>query len=192
MQGGSPYYHWKNKGKSGWDELAVPAWEAIRTYLQFAGRLPRMAGDDYIFTALSDCAERLRSSYGNCPADGARVSAARTDTTNRPLSGHEVGRLLKKYGALAGLDCAKVHIHSLRHSAYMLYTAAGSDVRFCSKLLHHSSLAITSRYDHVMAGQRNAEWARAWSLLGLQPPSFAPGPEKTGLSGRNGSREKGS
>ena len=155
LQAGSPYYHWENKGKSGWDELAVPAWEAIRTYLQLANRLPTMAGDDYIFTPLSDAA--------------ARFGRIEDWHTNRPLSGHEVGRLLKKYGALAGLDCAMVHIHTLRHSAYMLYTAAGSDVRFCSKLLHHSSLATTSRYDHIMAGQRNTEWAKAWSLLDLRP-----------------------
>ena len=158
LQAGSPYYHWQNKGKAGWDELAVPAWEAIRTYLQLANRLSTIAGEDYIFTPLGDAA--------------ARFGRIEDWHTNRPLSGHEVGRLLKKYGALAGLDCRKVHIHSLRHSAYMLYTAAGSDIRFCSKLLHHSSLAITSRYDHIMAGQRNTEWAKAWNLLGLPALCF--------------------
>lgn len=161
LQAGSPYYHWENKGKSGWDELAVPAWEAIRTYLQLANRLSTITRDDYIFTPLSDAA--------------ARFGRIEDWHTNRPLSGHEVGRLLKKYGALAGLDPALLHVHTLRHSAYMLYTAAGSDVRFCSKLLHHSSLATTSRYDHIMAGQRNTEWAKAWSLLDLRPVGFVPG-----------------
>ena len=90
LQAGSPYYHWENKGKSGWDELAVPAWEAIRTYLQLANRLSAITRDDYIFTPLSDAA--------------ARFGRIEDWHTNRPLSGHEVGRLLKKYGALAGLD----------------------------------------------------------------------------------------
>jgi integrase len=67
LQAGSPYYHWENKGKSGWDELAVPAWEAIRTYLQLANRLPTLTKDDYIFTPLSDAAAKdKRLAFAPC------------------------------------------------------------------------------------------------------------------------------
>ncbi len=160
QQAGRTYYHWSNKGKSGWDELPPPAWDAIRTYLQLAGRLGSSQPTDYIFTPLSDSATR----FGHIQDHDW--------TQNRPLSGHEVGRLLKKYGELAGFDARQLHVHTLRHSAYMLYTEGGVDVRFCSKLLHHGSLATTSHYDHVMAGQRNTEWAKAWSLLDLAPLTF--------------------
>lgn len=164
QQAGRTFYHWDNKGKSGWDELPPPAWDAVRTYLQLANRLGTIQPGDYIFTALSDCAERFRrhSRQNHQPPAPGR----------QPLSGHEVGRLLKKYGKLAGFDERLLHVHTLRHSAYMLYTEGGVDVRFCSKMLHHGSLATTSHYDHVMAGQRNTEWAKAWSLIDLAPLTF--------------------
>lgn len=158
QQGGRTYYHWTNKGKTGWDELPPPAWEALDRYLQLANRRLTIQPGDYIFTPLGDSALR----FGNIAEWDA----------NRPLSGHEVGRLLKKYAALAGFEARLQHVHTLRHSAYMLYTEGGVDVRFCSKLLHHSNLATTSHYDHVMAGQRNTEWAKAWTLLDLDLFTF--------------------
>ena len=116
-----------------------------------------MQPDTFIFTALSD---NIRHLHPHLQPGSA------------PLSAHEVGRLLKFYGRRAGLDPNHLHVHVLRHTAYMLYTNGGADVRFCSKLLHHSSLATTTRYDHVMAGQRNTEWAKAVSQL----PGLAAGP----------------
>jgi integrase len=158
-QAGRWMYHWENKGKEGWDEVPPPAWQAVELYLRLSGRWGKLAAGDYIFTPLGDSTKN----FGR---------AGEEWTTNRPLSGHEVGRCLKFYGARAGLDPALLHTHILRHSAYMLYTEGGVDVRFCSKLLHHSSLAVTTLYDHVMSGQRNTEWAKASAQLKSSPTVF--------------------
>jgi integrase len=157
---GHPQYHWANKGKSGWDELAQPAWDAIDAYLRLSGRRLSMRPGDYIFR----------------PLPGAEFG--RDLAENRPLSGHQVGALVKGYGEQAGLDPALLRVHTLRHSAAMLYMAAGSDVHFTSRLLHHGSLSTTTGYLHKVAGQRNPEWAKAWRLLDLKPLGFDPSTER--------------
>jgi site-specific recombinase XerD len=160
QQGGAWQYYWDNKGKKGWQDLPADAFESLHRYLTLAGRWGNLQPDDYLFTPLTDAVMHLKHIQ---PDDWSR---------NRALSGHEIGRLLKRYGDLAGLDPDLLHVHTLRHSAYMLYTEAGVDVRYCSKLLHHSSLATTTNYDHVMVGQRNTEWRKAAALLTIQPPLF--------------------
>jgi integrase len=162
QHGGIWQYYYKNKGKDGWQDLPGDAWDSVQRFLTLAGRWGKLEADDYIFTPLTDAAAR----FGHIP-DWNR---------NRPLSGHEIGRLLKRYGLLAGLQPDVLHVHTLRHSAYMLYTAAGCELRFCSQLLHHSNLATTSHYDHVMVGQRNTEWRKASALLNVQPPLFPLAP----------------
>lgn len=166
QQGGGWQYYYNNKGKTGWNDLPGDAWESVYRYLTLAGLWGKLTPDDYIFTPLTDSALRFQ-----------RIQDVDW-TRNHPLSGHEIGRLLKRYGELAGLEPDLLHVHTLRHSAYMLYTEAGVDVRFCSKLLNHSSLATTTHYDHIMVGQRNTEWRKAAALLTCQPPLFPidPGP----------------
>lgn len=158
QRSGGWQYYCANKGKEGWHDLPGDAWDSVQRYLSLAGRWGHLTAGDYIFTPLTDAASR----FGHIQAADWR--------RNRPLSGHELGRLLKRYGELAGLDPALLHVHTLRHSAYMLYTAAGVDLRFCSRLLDHSSLATTTHYDHIMVGQHNTEWRRAAALLTIQPP----------------------
>jgi integrase len=161
-RGAVVYYTWSNKGKSGMDELPAAAWQAVKDYLAATGRLSTIQPTDYIFTPLGDSATHFRR------ADGTRPVDPETWTTNRPLSGQEVNRNLRVYARRAGLDnIVKLHVHCLRHSAYMLYREAGVDLEERSRLLHHSSLAITTQYDHRVGGQRNTGWAKAAGLLGL-------------------------
>ena len=66
-----------------------------------------------------------------------------------PLSDDYVRGLLHRLGAKADLD-KRVHPHGLRHTFATELEAAGTPVTVISKLLGHSSVAVTSRYlDHL-------------------------------------------
>jgi integrase/recombinase XerD len=66
-----------------------------------------------------------------------------------PLSGQYVRNLLHRLGSRAGID-KRVHPHGLRHTFADELRRAGVDVVVISKLLGHSSVAVTSRYlDHL-------------------------------------------
>ena len=154
---GRMWYRWSGKGKKDQRfEIPMPAWEAIKAYLKAAGRLEKMEKADYIFTALSNRATRLPN-----------VNALAYDQTRQPLSMREVGRLLKRYCRLAGLDPEQVHVHTLRHTAAMLRKEAGDDVEKISAFLAHSSLSITQIYLHTVEGQKDESWAKVELLLGL-------------------------
>jgi integrase/recombinase XerD len=84
-----------------------------------------------------------------------------------PLSARAVGRILKKYARLAGLEWESIHVHTLRHSAAMLRKESGDDIQAISEFLRHSSLAITQIYLHKIEGQR-VKYGRVADLLGLE------------------------
>jgi site-specific recombinase XerD len=66
-----------------------------------------------------------------------------------PLSDRYVRNLLHRLAAKAGVD-KHVRPHGLRHTFADELRAAGVDVVVISKLLGHSSIAVTSRYlDHL-------------------------------------------
>jgi site-specific recombinase XerD len=66
-----------------------------------------------------------------------------------PLYAQYVRLLLGRLAARAGVD-KRVHPHGLRHTFADELRAAGVDVVVISKLLGHSSIAVTSRYlDHL-------------------------------------------
>jgi site-specific recombinase XerD len=70
-----------------------------------------------------------------------------------PLSDDYVRGLLRRLAAKAGID-KRVHPHGLRHSFAVELEAAGTPVTTISKLLGHSSVAVTARYlDHLTNGQ---------------------------------------
>lgn len=160
-RGGARFYSWANKGKSGTDEIPADAWAAVEDYLRLTGRLEGMGAGDYIFRPSGDSATRL------VRADGSRVVDAATWDRNRPISPQQANANLRFYARRAGLEADQIHLHSLRHSASMLYREAGLGIEERSRLLHHSSISITQIYDHEMAGQRNMGWAKAAGLLGL-------------------------
>lgn len=155
------FYTWSNKGKSGTDELPAEAWLALDRYLTVTNRIATIQPDDYLFTPLSDNATRLRRADGSPLIDPAQW------TRNRPLSSQEINRNLRWYAKRAGITTDRLHVHCLRHSAYMLYREAGVGLEERSRLLHHSSLAITTHYDHMLSGQVNTGWRKAAELLGL-------------------------
>lgn len=71
----------------------------------------------------------------------------------RPLHAQYVRLLLQRLAARAGVD-KRVHPHGLRHTFADELRRAGVDVVTISKLLGHSSIAITVRYlDHLTNSQ---------------------------------------
>ena len=71
----------------------------------------------------------------------------------KPVSDDYVRVLLRRLAAKAGID-KRVHPHGLRHTFADELRAAGVDVVTISKLLGHSSIAVTARYlDHLTNGQ---------------------------------------
>jgi site-specific recombinase XerD len=79
----------------------------------------------------------LRNGPLFCTLDGA------------PVSDRYVRNLLHRLADKAGVD-KRVHPHGMRHTFADELRAAGMDVVAISKLLGHSSIAVTSRYlDHL-------------------------------------------
>ncbi|SRR6266536_3281257 len=70
-----------------------------------------------------------------------------------PLSDDYVRGLLRRLAAGAGI-AKRVHPHGLRHTFAVELEQAGTPVTTISKLLGHSSVAVTARYlDHLTNGQ---------------------------------------
>lgn len=66
-----------------------------------------------------------------------------------PLHAQYVRLMLKRLADQAGVD-KRVHPHGLRHTFAVELRVAGVDVAVISKLLGHSSIAVTTRYlDHL-------------------------------------------
>ena len=70
-----------------------------------------------------------------------------------PMSDDYVRGLLRRLAAKAGIQ-KRVHPHGLRHTFAVECEAAGMTVSEISKLLGHSSVAVTARYlDHLTNAQ---------------------------------------
>src|SRR5258706_9543182 len=70
-----------------------------------------------------------------------------------PLSGDYVRGLLHRLGRQAGVS-KRAHPHGLRHTFAVELEDGGTPVTVISKLLGHSSVAVTARYlDHLTNGQ---------------------------------------
>jgi len=75
------------------------------------------------------------------------------------VSDRYVRDMLKRAAGKAGL-AKRVHPHGLRHTFAVELEAAGVPVTTISKLLGHSSVAVTARYlDHLTNGQAGAALA---------------------------------
>lgn len=152
---GKLFFDWAGKrGKTASEELPRPVYEAIVVYLKAAGRWDSIQDEDCIFTALTKVAERLP----NVP----------TMPTNQPLTGAMVNRIVKKVARRAGLRWREIHVHTLRHSAALLYyEKSGNDVRQVSKLLHHSNGATTMIYLNHLEDKGNDLWQDVAEMLGV-------------------------
>lgn len=70
-----------------------------------------------------------------------------------PISDDYVRGLLRRLAVKAGIT-KRVHPHGLRHTFAVELEQAGTPVTVISKLLGHSSIAVTARYlDHLTNGQ---------------------------------------
>jgi integrase len=153
--GNRVYYRWAGKGKVDQRlEVPLPLWNAVGEYLDADLRLDKIQPYEYIFSSLR---AELRIPAGRLitPGDG-------------PISGHEVGRILKAYCRQAGLDPEKIHVHSLRHTGAMLRRKAGASPEEVMEYLGHANLAVTTIYLHKLAGKSDQSWATVAEMLGLE------------------------
>lgn len=61
-----------------------------------------------------------------------------------------MGRKVKAYCELAGLDAEKIHTHTLRHTAATLTYANSNDLVGTGKMLGHNDIRTTQIYAHMM------------------------------------------
>ncbi|BCY18659.1 tyrosine recombinase XerD [Leptolinea sp. HRD-7] len=153
---GQIIYRWRGKGKQDQRlEVPAPVYQAVCAYIEKAGRLETIQPFDYIFTPVH---------RGNKPMPGGkRVNP------DQPISGEEVGRLLKRYLKLAGLHAKGIRPHSLRHSGAVLMQEAGATDREIMEFLGHKNLSITQVYLHNLRGNHNSHWMTVGELLGISP-----------------------
>lgn len=154
------YYRWSGKGKTRRDEMAKPVFSAICNHLKITGRLEGMQKGEFLFAPLSDNATRLPN------------VCAQTWDPNRAISMHQVQNLLKLYCSKAGLP--ELRVHDLRHTAAMLRTQIGDDVRKVSDFLAHSNIAITQTYLHDLEGRADDSWKTVEKLLGINKSVHQP------------------
>jgi site-specific recombinase XerD len=103
----------------------------------------------------------------------------------RPMHEQYVRNLLHRLGLKAGID-KRVHPHGLRHTFAFELQEAGTPVVVISKLLGHSSIAVTARYlDHLSNAQAidALEGVELPELEGISAPRKKPA--------RNKQREEG-
>jgi integrase/recombinase XerD len=141
-------------GKTKWKELPPPVWEAIRHYLDLAGRDPK--GDDPIFTPTTDAGQYLRDYYGAPEPEGPE-----------PLTGEAVAQALKRHAAAAGLDPDAVTVHSLRHLGAELFKEASGDLRETQYFLDHARLETTAIYMKQLTGEEHRHWQAMANALGV-------------------------
>lgn len=85
-----------------------------------------------------------------------------------PLQAQYVRGLLKRLAAEADID-KRVHPHGFRHTFAVELRRSGTDIAVISKLLGHSSIAVTARYlDHLT----NDEAAKGLAAANLPPLEF--------------------
>jgi hypothetical protein len=91
-----------------------------------------------------------------------------------PVSDDYLRNLLRRLAAKAGID-KRVHPHGLRHTFAWELEQSGTPVTVISKLLGHSSIAVTARYlDHLTNGQAVA----ALQAAELPPLEEPPAPAR--------------
>ena len=141
-------------GARKWKELPPPVWEAIRQYLDLAGRDP--TGDDPIFTATTNAGQYLREYYGTPQPEGPT-----------PLTGEAVAHALNRHAADAGLDPEAVTLHSLRHLGAELYHEASGDLRETQAFLDHQRSDTTEIYLKQLTGEDHHHWQAMANALGV-------------------------
>lgn len=153
VEDGVAYYCWAGKGGTGGEQtLPAPAYNAIRAYLEAAGRLDTMSPDDYIFAPLEDVAERL----------------PHVEETQGPISRQRVAQIIKSEALKAGLRPDLISTHTLRRTAARrFYEASGHDLDRTQKMLHHSQAKTTSIYLNQPERETDDVWLTVAEMYGL-------------------------
>jgi integrase/recombinase XerC len=140
QENGRTYYCYRGKGgKTGRRELPTPAVEAVRVWLDAAGReLATMKPGDSLWPNRS---------------------------TGKAITSGVFYTNLRSYLRKAGLPLAGVHV--FRHSAAKLRRDAGETVEEVSRFLDHSSLAVTTTYLRRLEGQEDNSWAKVAEAIGI-------------------------
>lgn len=140
----------QGKGRLSKDEdqtvkVALPVAKLILSYLNLRGVTDK---DAPLFTSKSRNVVWAKNSYGV------------------RLSEQSIGKLIKSYMRIAGINDARITAHSTRHFAATTAIKAGIDIREVSAMLRHTSVVITSTYLHdISLETRRAELAVAEVLF---------------------------
>jgi integrase/recombinase XerD len=152
---GTKEYRYRGKGgKGGWRTLPQPVWEAIKEYLQIAGRLASITDDSVLFVPTNDHAARL----------GYFVNLE--DIDRKPLNETTVNKIVKRAAGRAGLS--NVTVHTLRYTAAQLRRKSGDSIDEISDLLDHANSGITKLYLAAVEGKDDTSWQNIAKLLDEQ------------------------
>ena len=139
----------QGKGRLAKDEtvkVALPVAKLILAYLNLRGVTDENAP---LFTSKSRNVGWAKNSYGV------------------RLSEQSIGKLIKSYMRIAGINDARITAHSTRHYAATTAIKSGCDIREVTAFLRHTSVVVTSTYLHdISLETRRAELAVADSLFG--------------------------
>ncbi len=136
-------YTFYGKGKRGQQDMAelpLPAKLAIDRYLTASRRVNKIRPKDPLFVAIGP------------KQGGGKPGVTLPPDDHTPLTSHAIAYALKKYATMAGIDAARLSIHSWRHTAAQQRYEAGEDVRSLQRLLRHSNIATTDIYIHGLMG----------------------------------------
>ena len=117
-----------------WVSLPGEVWDAIKEYLEAAGRWPGMGAGEIVFAPLKDA---LLQEPTGVAGDWA---------SERPLSDRQCNYLLKKYARWAGLEGENITMHTLRNTATMLQVQAGCEGDAIQSFLGNKSTWGTQEY----------------------------------------------
>lgn len=140
-------YLWRGKrGKTRWDDLPTPVWQAIQLYWLKAGR------------------ESARANEPVFIAHNGRAVAP------HPLSSEFLRLMVKDYAHAA--DLPDITFHTLRHSAVALRLKGGASVLEVSQLLGHGDLRTTQTYLEAIEGFVDTQWQDVESVLAAAQASM--------------------
>lgn len=159
IDGNIVHYTVRTKGGKAVRRTIPPAaWDAIRNYLNVAGRHLPLADDEPLFVATRNTASYIDTA-------GRYIQRS----VGEPLSGTAASEALKRVAERAGVDPRRVTIHGMRHLAARIWreSHAGSDIRGLQQFLGHTNVATTQIYDEQLFGDESTDYnAMAAALFG--------------------------
>jgi integrase len=128
-----------------WHKLTKEAWEAIRDYLEAAGRWGRMQAEDYIFVPLAN------------PLARGATGKAEDWHADRPVNDGTMMAHIKRFGRIVGIPDYRINYQSLRHSGAMLLYDSGEELERIMEYLNNTNRKKTRRNLETLARMREVE-----------------------------------